>query len=171
MCKRVLLIAVLALLALPASLAAASGQPTRAPVPDSLYTASFPAGLVCPFPISEAPVVNNEVATTFPAEPNGDVVVMYSGTVIVRIANDATGKSIVINISGPGTAVTHPDGSYTETFRGPTLELFAPGYTSPPGPGALLFDGRTIGIASPTGFATYVSETGAVKLDVCAALA
>jgi hypothetical protein len=69
-----LLIAVIGLFAVPASLASASGMPTRAPVPDSANTATFPAGLACDFTLQIEPVVNHEYTLTFPAEPNGDVV-------------------------------------------------------------------------------------------------
>jgi hypothetical protein len=62
-----LLIAVMGLFAVSASLASASGMPTRARVPDSANRATFPAGLACDFTLQIEPVVNNEYTLTFPA--------------------------------------------------------------------------------------------------------
>jgi hypothetical protein len=165
--RLILLVALAATLAVPA-VASAGGQPTRTKVPDSAFTGSAPAGVVCAFAASEAPVVNNEYELTYPPAPNGDIVQHESGRVVVRFTNDETGKSIVVNISGPVLIVTHADGSQTFTLEGPTsLINVLPGYN----PGVVVVDGRTVDTVSPSGEITVVSFTGTVKLDVCAALA
>jgi hypothetical protein len=47
----------------------------------------------------------HESTTTFPAQANGDVVVLITGRLVEQVTNVNTGKSITINISGPETAV------------------------------------------------------------------
>jgi hypothetical protein len=121
------------------AVAFAGGKPTRADVPDWMFTGSAPAGAICPFAASSAVVVNNEHVLTFPAEPNGDVRQQFGGTVIVRYTNDETGKSIVASISGPGTFITHADGTQTRTYEGAT----GLGTVIPPVPGYFIVDGRT----------------------------
>jgi hypothetical protein len=164
--KIVLVAALAASLALPAA-AAAAGQPTRTKIPDSLFTDSAPAGAVCPFAISVAPLVNNAYNLTYPPDANGDVREIASGHAVVRLTNDETGKSIVPNTTGPQMTVIHPDGSETITLGGPTLL----GNLIPPVPGLVVVDGRTVIDQSPSGDQTLVSFTGTVTLDVCAALA
>jgi hypothetical protein len=123
-----LLIAVIGLFAVPASLASASGMPTRAPVPDSANTATFPAGLACDFTLQIEPVVNNEYTLTFPAEPNGDVVQIVSGYLLERFTNLDTAKSIVLNTSAKATLVFHTDGSLTIDASGPQPLAFLAGF-------------------------------------------
>jgi hypothetical protein len=152
-------------LALPA-VAASAGQPVRTKNPDSIFTGVFPAGSVCPFELSFGPAVNNTYTLTYPAEPNGDIVQRSSGTLYARATNDATGKSIVINTSGPATIVTHPDGSQTTTEHGPS----ALADLIPPVPSAVVISGIAVYNTSPTGEQTLVSFHGTVTLDICAAL-
>ena len=79
------------------------------------------------------------------------------------------GKSIVLNVSGPGTVVLHPDGSASEDLRGNDVVLLFPGAT-PAGPATYLFTGHTILSFDPAGNETLVSTTDNSPLDVCAAL-
>jgi hypothetical protein len=152
-------------LALPAA-AVGAGQPTRTKVPDSQFVATVPAGAVCPFEASGAPVVNNAYNLTYPLDANGDVRQITSGNVVERFTNDDTGKSIDVNISGPSVTVLHQDGSATITLEGPTFLV----NVIPPVPGLVIVDGRTVLNQSPSGDLTLVSFNGTVTLDVCAAL-
>jgi hypothetical protein len=162
-----LLIGVIGLFAFPASLASASGMPTRAPVPDSANTATVAAGLACDFTLHVEPVVNNEYTLTFPAEPNGDVRVIASGHLLTRFTNLDTGHSIVVNTSSEDTIVLHSDGSATVDASGPqTLVLFA---SDTGGPSAYVNSGRVVLNISPTGDITIVSQTG-TQFDICSAL-
>jgi hypothetical protein len=167
--KVLFFIATVGLFALPSSLASATGQPTRTPVPDSVFTASLPAGAVCSFALSYAPVVNKQVYTIFPAETNGDVRQDLRGHVIFRVTNDETGNSIDVSVTGPETDIFHADGSITKTFGGPTGLALLP-TDNPPGPALFLVYGRTVVNVSPSGVQTLVSETG-TQVDLCALLA
>jgi hypothetical protein len=74
-------------------------QPTFAPSPNTNYTDTTS----CPFPVSVQFIVNDETAITF-----------TSGTTIVKgplfAKYSANGKSITLNISGPGK-ITASNGS------------------------------------------------------------
>ncbi len=162
------LFTVFALLALPSSPASASGMPTRTPVPDSYNTLTLAAGQACAFPVHAEPVVNSEVFTTFPPEANGDVVTQITGYLLERVANLATGKSVVVNISGPETVVLHSDGSITLIAYGPSVLILFP-TDSPPGPTFVINYGRYVANFTLSGQETLVSQSG-TQFDVCAAL-
>jgi hypothetical protein len=163
-----LLIAVIALFAVPASLASASGRPTRAPVPDAANTATFVAGQACPFAVHIEPVVNREYTLTFPAEPNGDVVQMVSGYLLERFTNLDSGKSIVLNNSSQATVVSHTDGSATIDVSGPVALFFLAPFHAVPS--AYVNYGHVVlDVSPPFGLLTLVSQTGR-QLDICSAL-
>ena len=164
-----LLIAVIGLFGVPASLASASGMPTRAPVPDAANTATFPAGLACDFTLHYEPVVNNEYTLTFPAEPNGDVVQIASGYLLERFTNLDTGKSIVLNTSAKATLVFHADGSVTIDASGPQPLAFLAGFGGGTTPSVYINYGHAVLNISPIGLLTLVSQTG-TQFDICAAL-
>lgn len=159
----------IALFAFPSVLPAANGKPTRVLITDQQQTFDIPAGQVCGFELAGAPVANNETTTIYPADANGDVREIITGTLKLQLTNVGTGKSIDVNISGPGTVVLHPDGSASEDLRGNDLVLFFPGAT-PAGPATELFTGHTILSFDPAGNETLVSTTDKSPLDVCAAL-
>jgi hypothetical protein len=133
----------------------ASGKPTRSPFP--LEPIEFPAGVVCSFALAIEIVVNQDVATTFPPTPNGDVVQLVTGRVVVRYTNVSTGTSITENLSGPARFTVHADGSLT-------IELWGPqGFPD------FINWGRIVIEVSPDGVGTLVSQNGHSE-DVCAAL-
>lgn len=159
----------LALFAFPSMLPAANGKPTRVLITDEQQAFDIPAGGACSFELAGTPVANNETTTIFPADANGDVRELITGTLELQLTNVGTGKSIVLNVSGPGTLVLHADGSATEDLRGPGLVFFFPSAT-PAGPAAFLFTGQTTISFSPAGALTLDSTTDNSPLDVCAAL-
>jgi hypothetical protein len=148
--------------------AAGRGTPTREPIPDEANTADFPAGLVCSFELAVDVVANNEVATTFPAKPNGDVVVLITGRLVNRITNVETGESITVNVSGPLRITFHPDGSATTENEGRTLVFLFP-FSIPAGPRTFINSGRVVFTFAPGGPPTLVTLTGQQE-DICAAL-
>jgi len=78
------------------SVASAESQshPIREPFPSTDLT-----GRYCPdFPVLIHPLVNRELTTIY-----SDGRVHISGTAILQLTNVTTGKSIVVNASGPGT--------------------------------------------------------------------
>jgi hypothetical protein len=159
----------IALFAFPSTLPAANGKPTRVLITDEQQSFEVPAGQVCRFELAAAPVANKETITTYPAGANGDVRQIITGTLKLQLTNVDTGKSIVVNVSGPGTVVLHPDGSASEDLRGPALVFFFPTAT-PAGPATYLFNGNTTLSFDPAGNLTLVSTTDNSPLDICAAL-
>lgn len=159
----------IALFAFPSALPAANGKPTRVLLTDQQQTFDIPAGLACSFELAGTPVANNETTTIFPADANGDVRQLITGTLKLQLTNVGTGKSIVVDISGPGTVVLHPDGSASEDLRGPGLVLFFPA-ANPAGPATYLFTGHTSLSFDPAGNLTLLSTTDNNPLDLCAAL-
>lgn len=159
----------IALVALPSTLSAANGKPTRVLITDLQQTFDLPAGLACNFELAGTPVANNETTTTYPADANGDVRQIITGTLKLQLTNVGTGRSIVVNIGGPGTVVLHPDGSASETLRGPGLVFFFP-TANPAGPATYLFTGNTTISFAPAGNLSLVSTTDNSPVDICAAL-
>jgi hypothetical protein len=138
------------------------GQPgPREPVDTGLPT-TFPAGVVCDFPITVSEVVNNEYSRTF---PNGNT--LTTGRIVLRVTNDETGESVVRNSSGPGLLTTGPNGEEVLIAHGPTLFPVFEGedVTGRLGVGAFLFHGT---IVFTGGQLTRVSGTFE---DLCVTLA
>ena len=141
----------------------ASGKPTRSPLPAGDFEA--PAGLLCSFGVLSEPVVNNQVVKTFPPEPNGDIVQLATGAFVTRLTNTSTGKSITVNISGPGRFTIHPDGSATLEASG--RWFFAMIENAPFS--AFISSGHAVLSLGSEGTVTLVSQSGRVE-DVCALL-
>jgi hypothetical protein len=147
----------------PKVIGQARGKPTRSPLPAGPFEA--PAGLFCSFGVLSEPVVNNQVVKTFPPEPNGDIVQLATGAFVARLTNTSTGKSITVNISGPGRFTIHPDGSATLEASG--RWFFAVVENAPFS--AFISSGRAVLSIAPDGTVTLVSQSGHVE-DVCALL-
>ena len=149
------------LLALGASAPAAlAGQPARAPlfIPGPF---EFPAGAACAFDVRLDILVNEEVTTTFTA-PGTEVRILTTGRLIVGLTNEATGREIDVNISGPGWTTVHADGSSTLLFLGEGLPFVDGALFVSSGPviQELAPDGSIVSTSAPTGHAR----------DMCAAL-
>jgi hypothetical protein len=157
---------VVGFLMFPWTVASAGGAPYRFPDPGG--SIDFPAGTLCSFEMLDTNVVDNEVWTVFPVQPNGDQVWKVTGSLVVTHTNVSTGKSLTLNESGPATLTYHADGSITADFRGPgELWLFAGDV--PSGPDDLYVTGQYVLDVSPSGQGTLVSLTGS-HYDLCAAL-
>ncbi len=166
MCKTIVLLTALAVLVLGSSPADAAGRPTREPL--SYQPNAFPAGLACDFEVATEDVINEEVATTFPPQANGDVMTLVSGRLVSRVTHVDTGESIELNASGPGQIVTHPDGSVTATVEGPSFLILLPGDV-PSGPSFVVNYGRFVVDIAPDGQFIGLTQRGN-QFDVCAAL-
>jgi hypothetical protein len=161
--KLALIAGIVGMLALLPSGASAGGKPTRAPVGNSPF--EFPAGMVCSFGVAGEPLADNEVTKTFPQFANGDVVQTITGHLTLRLTNAESGKSIVLNVSGPGSITTHPDGSVTTVSRGQMLGFLFP-TDVPAGPASYLYTGRVVANFTPDGQETVISHTG-TRQDMC----
>ena len=164
--KIAFVVALIGLLAAP-SVASAGGKPTRSPTANSPF--DFPAGVVCGFEVAGQPLVDNEVTKTFPPLPNGDVVQIVTGRVVLQLTNVDSGKSLTLNVSGPATITAHPDGSVTAIDSGRSLSFFFP-TDSPAGPATYLYTGQVVLNFTADGQQILVSQTGTSR-DICAALA
>jgi hypothetical protein len=163
--KRLLVLAVgvLALLG-SASTASGSGKPSRELLGNQPF--SLPAGVGCAFPTYYQPLVDREILTTFPAEANGDVRALITGTLTARLTNLADPrKSITVNISGPGFVIFHPDGSVDLLGGGISAWPFGPTDT-PAGPNWWLFRGRLNMTITSNGQLVLNSISGR-KQDLC----
>jgi hypothetical protein len=141
----------------------AIGKPTRSPLPAGDFEA--PAGLFCSFGVLVETIRNNQILTTFPPEPNGDIVQLATGNFVTRLTNTSTGKSITINISGPGRFTIHTDGSFTLEATG---RWFLGLIENAPFT-AFISSGRVVISFAPDGTGTLVSQSGHME-DVCALL-
>jgi len=163
----------LAMLVYPAALSAADGKPTRVAIPDGAQSFDFPAFpaafSACGFELAGSPVSNNQYIKTYPADANGNVRERITGSLKEEFANAATGKSIVVNVSGPGTLVMHPDHTADLTIEGsvPVSYLYP---WNPRGPATYIYTGRTVFSIDDDGTLTLVSTTDKQPFDVCAAL-
>ena len=160
----------IALLVYPATLSAADGKPTRIAITDAQQTLDFPAGRACSFAFAATPVSNNSYVKIYPVDENGDFRVIGTGTLKEQLTNVDTGKSIIVNISGPATQINYADGSSVVTTGGSVLVAFLAPF-NPAGPATYIFTGRTVmSFAPPFGLLTLVSTTDNKPFDVCAAL-
>ena len=101
------------LLVYPATLSAADCKPTRIAITDEQQSTHFRAGRVCSFEFDAAPVSNNQYLTTYPPDANGDVRMIVTGVLKEQLTNVGTGKSIIVNVSGPATQSCIPTACWT----------------------------------------------------------
>jgi hypothetical protein len=163
--------AVLSLLALTASPALAQ-RPTIEYL-DLPSGFSFTLSGVCSFDVLEELLVNKEKIATF-SDQNGDVKFqVLTGANKWRFTNVDTGKSIVVNGSGPARFFVHPG---TDIVRaesgGVSFFTFQPG-TQPSGwPALALTKGRIVAELDPATFTiiNLIAQNGATVQDLCALL-
>ena len=126
------------------------------PLPDPLVLTN-----VAPFPVQITFLTDKEVTKAF-SDKNGDPTrTLTTGALKVQVTNLDTGKSLVLNIPGPGVAL--PDG--TLTTSGSWLFFFPADNTQGQPPGVITIHGRTV--SSSTSFEVL---NGHVE-DIVAALA
>jgi hypothetical protein len=159
----------IALLIYPATISAADGKPSRVAITDAQQSVHFRAGRVCSFEFAAAPVSNNQYLTTYPADANGDVRISVTGVLKEQVTNVGTGKSIIVNVSGPSTQIVHPDGSSDLILDGSVLVSYNARF-NPRGPATFIYTGHTVFSVSDDGVLTLVSTTDKQPFDVCAAL-
>jgi hypothetical protein len=113
--------------------AATAAKPVKGPCTSCTPSASFPAGLICPFAFSFADVVDNRFQITY---PNG--LLRIAGHRVIRVTNDDTQESRIFALNGMITIAV--DGArVVTTSHGPFLWGFVPGDLGEGQPGALLY--------------------------------
>ena len=129
---------------------------------------SFPAGLVCSFGVTIDSVANG-VFTNVHIDADGNPRWIFTaGRNVLRVTNDSTGESIVVNAGGPGKIVPQPDGSLVIEGRGPWLLTFFP--TDSPSQELLLVNGNFEFRVAPDGTLTLLDHVGPPPRDLCAEL-
>jgi hypothetical protein len=119
---------------------------------------STPAGTVCSFPVTAEPVRQNLRIRYHYDEAGNQDGYQVVGPLIARVTNTATGESVVRNLSGHGTVMFQPDGSWDAVVNGGFLIFFRAG--DEPANALLFFHGHTVLHGTPTGQKTLVSYTG-----------
>jgi hypothetical protein len=150
------------LLALAIAPAATAGQPTREVLP-----AAPDAVLdVCGFPVLDHEE-GHIVLLSF-TDDEGNLVRLINTNPGLRetLTNLDTGKTVVLNIEGPGVLDLNPDGSSSVTGTGPVLFYFDPFKLTP---GLFYATGRFVIARDANGNRTF--EIVGTITDVCAELA
>jgi hypothetical protein len=144
---------------------AAGAASKRVPVANPDFTSSA----FCSFPVSFHATVNNEYETVTP-QPDGSTLIKIEGSLFATLTNGHTGKSITVNIGGPGTITVNADGSSSSAFRGRSLFFFAAAPQATFGvPGMLLTSGLVNFTQDSSGNFTSFAPNGN-STDECAAL-
>jgi hypothetical protein len=146
------------------STAAAAG-PDHSKVPG--FTATFPAGEVCPFTTTwDAPETNvNQLV--FPVDANGDQLVRTSGHGVTVVTNADTGASITLKGGFRQDLIFRADGTIDVWINGTVLA--AAGVPDFGGPSMWWFRGHLHDVLDATFTRTAHSFTGNAT-DICAAL-
>jgi hypothetical protein len=134
---------------LTAASVAAADPPDRTYAPAPTFTGEFCPGIQVQITFP----VNQEYSITF---SNGAVIT--TGRLVAQVKNLSTGKSVVVNASGPGLLAE--DGRFT--LRGETLVFLTPGQIGPGSPATTYILSGVLDFA-PDG---TVTQTGHVT-DIC----
>ena len=156
--KRSLLVSALTLvlLVLLSGAALATGRPVRVFIGGPL---DVPVGS-CTFPVTQHILTNNEYMLIF----TGDHPAIVTGSLRAFISNDATGKGIYVNISGPAFITANADGTTTVKLAGRST-IFLPDR-----PGLWLTSGAATVVIGPTGNTVSLSLPNSAQ-DLCPVLA
>jgi hypothetical protein len=139
-------------------------KPVREGLPDSPVTLD---ASICGFGVHETTLTDKEFITTF---SSGKQIV--TGALTSTLTNDQTGKSITINISGPGTIVPNGDGTQTFSLKGRSLIWLFPNQLSEGSPGRLIWTSGPVVFHVDANFKVLSFDiTSARVQDLCAALA
>ena len=147
------------------------GQPASARGPKWQFAQADPFTLpsdVCGFPVLVEPVRNEEYSTTT-ANADWSLTIRLTGFFSSRCTNLDTEASVTVNISGPGTVVVYPDGSFDLTARGRSGIIYLPEDAQRLGfPDLFIAAGRFTEHMAPDGSFTSAHLDGTIQMDVCA---
>jgi hypothetical protein len=150
-------LATVAALALAVASVAAADPPTRSYSPLDPFSGSF-----CPnFDLGITPLINQEYFITFSTGA-----IITTGRLDVQVTNLSTGKSVVLNISGPG--FSSADGNIG-ILRGLSIILLPPDFLYPGSPPTAFLNSGTVTFDF-SGVPVIMTQTGHMT-DLCAELA
>jgi hypothetical protein len=116
---------------------------------------------VCGFPVHVGIVSDKEFVIHDTTSADGTEVVRITGKLVMSFTNEDTGKTIVENVSGPGTLTFPPDGSFRFDAQGLGVFIFTPADQASVGePGIAFFSGHLVVTFPPTGPAQSVTLSG-----------
>jgi hypothetical protein len=117
---------------------------------------------VCGFPIHAGIVADKEYFTHQQTLSDGTLIQQVNGKLVVSFTNTNTGKTIVENLSGPGTFTTYPDGSFQTDATGLNANYFGPiGQANTGEPGFVITSGHIlVHYSGVTGAADSFSLSG-----------
>jgi len=131
--RRALAVVAVSVVAAVFATAATAEKPVKGPCTVCTPSASFPAGFICPFAFTFEDVLDNRFQITY---PNG--VIKIAGDRIIKVTNDDTHESRILQLNGMVTIA--PDGDRVVTSsQGPFLWGFVPGDLGEGQPGALFY--------------------------------
>src|SRR5260370_9061717 len=125
----------------------------------------------CGFAVHFAFPVDKEYST-IAITADGSTVIKITGSLFVRLTNNATGNSITVNASGPGTVTIAPDGINATVEAEGLGVLFASNGTDVGLPSDLVLTSGPLPFTEnlPLRTITTISGMPHVLLDLCAAL-
>ena len=154
----------------PAVLSAADGKPTRIAISDARRVRPLPRGARVHLRVRRGARVEQPVPHDVPGGRERQTSRMsVIGVLKERVTNVGTGKSIILNISGPSTEIVHPDQTADLTLDGSVMVSYNARF-NPRGPATYVYTGHTVLSISDDGVLTLVSTTDKQPFDVCAAL-
>jgi hypothetical protein len=153
-------------IALMASSASAvlAGKPTREPSPSPV---AFDLSGFCAFTVHVDTLADNETAITYVGRDGQPTFTRVTGHLVTRVTNVSTGKSAVLNISGPGTFSPLADGTTRVIGTGNWLLYLST--TDAGGPGIWWTHGRFTILVDGEGTIIQTALPSS-KIDVCALL-
>jgi hypothetical protein len=117
-----------------------------------------------------APVANREYTKLLKA-PDGSLTFLTTGALKISYTNQATGKTITVNRSGPGKTTVFADGSELVAAKGPGGVILAPPDANRFGlPAVSVVAGALTLTVAADGSMASLSLHGHVLVNVCAAL-
>ena len=168
MFRRLCLTAACVTLMLALAAPASAGGPTRvaAPIPSPGTLEGF-----CPFAVHYDLTVNNEYQLVFTDAAGETTHIRTTGGLQATLSNPESGRSIHVNISGPGNLVLHEDGSTTLHSSGSWLFFWAPDQLGPGTEGTMaLTHGKIVVHTDADGFHQQILKRTGTSRDVCAIL-
>ncbi|MCA1680349.1 MAG: hypothetical protein LC777_16050 [Actinobacteria bacterium] len=135
------------------------------PTPDPVVLEGY-----CDFPVLLSYTRSKQYIIHQTTAPDGTTTLKITGNAVATVKNLDTGKLLTYNISGPGTVVIRPNGSFGVNAGGPNLFYTLPENSFPGVPTLSYTTGRVAFQVDPSGKTTTYSLRGH-QTDVCAALA
>ncbi len=148
--------------------APAGAQRPHEPLPSDPVV--LPAGQYCDgfTAVITFPVMNQHIIRR--TTVGGVTTLKITGHAKATVTNQVTGESVTLNISGPGTLVLFPDGSFSIDAHGPNLLWTAAENSFPGVPTISYTTGHVKVFVDASGQTTSYSLRGR-RTDICAVLA